>query len=439
MPADERAFCPTCGCPWNYHVVNGCSGPSRGEDGGDDKVVVITDYMPATEPGMRDGRAGAPAAGVPISGNGQERRSRARALGRLRAADIQGEAVSWLWAGRVPLGMVTVVAGFPGVGKSTLNYDLAARISREGKPVLVATAEDHLAAVVRPRLEAATADLDRVHLVTEGITLPDDVGRLRDAVAELEAALVIIDPLVAFIGDTVNTHRDHHVRRVLAPLAELAEGTGAAVLVVIHTNKGMDAEPLLRISGSIGFTGAARSVLLAAEDPQDDSRRILAVVKSNLAQFPAPLAYRLAGVSLEGGIETSRVEWLGEAPEVDVRALLARRDPEERTQLDEATDFLRESGVLETARAAKALEREAKGAGIATRTLQRARQRLAVPVWKDGYPGVWYWGPRPADPDSRSRQRHLGEMAGSTRPAETESTGPDLANGHGFGESLETP
>ena len=83
----------------------------------------------------------------------------------------------------------------------------------------------------------------------------------------LDVALVTLDPLVAFIDDGINTHRDHHVRRVLAPLADLAESTGAAVVVVIHTNKGEGNDPLMRISGSIGFSGAARSVLLAADDP----------------------------------------------------------------------------------------------------------------------------------------------------------------------------
>ena len=68
---------------------------------------------------------------------------------------------------------------------------------------------------------------------------------------------------------------------------------------MIHTNKGNGTEPLMRISGSIGFTGAARSVLLAADDPQDEGRHILAVVKSNLADMPAPLAFRLTGVVLE--------------------------------------------------------------------------------------------------------------------------------------------
>jgi putative DNA primase/helicase len=232
----------------------------------------------------------------------------------IRASLVTAVKVAWLWLQRVPMAMLTILTGSPGVGKSTMLYDLAARCSREGRRVLIVTAEDHLAAVVRPRLEAAGADLDLIHIVVDPITLPEDAGNLEKLVRDLDAALLTLDPLVAFIGDSVNTHRDHHVRRVLSPLADLAESTGAAVVVVIHTNKGSDSEPLMRISGSVGFTGAARSVLLAADDPNDEGRRILAVAKSNLAEFPPPLAYRLAGVELDNEIITSKVEWLGEAP-----------------------------------------------------------------------------------------------------------------------------
>jgi hypothetical protein len=318
----------------------------------------------------------------------------------VRAADVRPEVVEWLWENYVPRGMTTVVGGFPGVGKSTIDYDLAARVSRQDEVVLVLTAEDHLAAVVRPRLEAAGADLNLVRIVTIPITLPEDVGQLKEIVQEFEATLVIVDPLVAFIGDGINTHRDHHVRRVLAPLADLAEETRAAVVVVIHTNKGAGTEPLMRISGSIGFTGAARSVLLAADDPQDEGRRILAVVKSNLAEMPPPLAYRLVGVDLGNGIVTSRVEWLGEAPEVDVQQLLAGRDPERETVIGEAMDFLRELGVQDRALAQTILVRDAKTQGIEERTLQRARRRLGIPTWRHGFGrgGTWYWGPRDGAP-----------------------------------------
>ncbi|MDP9297674.1 MAG: AAA family ATPase [Actinomycetota bacterium] len=339
----------------------------------------------------------------------------------MAASAITSERIEWLWPGRVPIGMVTVAAGFPGVGKSTILYDLAARTTRSGKGVLIATAEDHLAAVVRPRLEAAGADLGLVRVYIAPLTLPDAIGDIRRIVQEYDVALVTVDPLVAFIGDEVNTHRDHHVRRVLAPLSELAEESRVACVVVIHTNKGVDTDPLMRISGSIGFTGAARSVLLAADDPQDEGRRILAVVKSNLAEYPAPLAYRLVGENLPGDITTSRVEWLGEAPEVDFRELLARRDPEDRSAREEAIEFLRASGVLQDARQAKELLGEAAGLGISDKTLQRARRALAIPAWHEGFQTPYFWGPRPTEDrvDTMVDTPTLSSLSSMELPAET--------------------
>ena len=228
----------------------------------------------------------------------------------VRAVDVHPISIDWLWTDYVPRGMTSIFGGFPGVGKSTILYDLAARTSREGKVVLIVTAEDHLAAVVRPRLEAAGADLELVRIVTVPITLPDDVSVLRSLIGVYQAALLVLDPLVAFIDDGVNTHRDHHVRRVLAPLADLAEKTGAAVVVVIHTNKGRENEPLMRISGSIGFTGAARTVLLARRSEGRDPTHLRGG-EVQPGRFPPALAYRVVGVQIEGGISTPRIEWLG--------------------------------------------------------------------------------------------------------------------------------
>jgi len=332
----------------------------------------------------------------------------------IRASEIRPERIEWLWQGFVPRGMTTVFTGLPGVGKSTIIYDLIARTTREGSAALVVTAEDHLAAVVRPRLEVAAADLDAVHVYTVDLTLPDDVELLHDIVVKRSAALVMLDPLVAFIGDNVNTHRDHHVRRVLAPLGDLAQDTGAAVVVVVHSNKGTASDPLLRISGSVGFGGAARSVVVAADDPQDEGRRIFGCVKSNLAELPAPLAYRLVGVELNDDIRTSKVEWLGEAPEVDMRELLSVPHPDKRTARDEAIDFLKRSGVYDEAQPAPEILEDAKAHGIGDMTLQRARRALGILVWKQGYPAVTYWGPRP------------DRQSGQTYPVHSVHSGLDL-------------
>lgn len=198
------------------------------------------------------------------------------------ASQVEREEVDWLEPGRIPCGHITGLVGHPGLGKSMYTCDLAARVSRGdlGEPanVLMLSAEDSLAATVRPRLEAAQADLDRVRFVRmehgdgldSDLSFPSDLNELRRLVAELRPKLVVIDPLVSHLDDAVDSHRDHNVRKALAPLRAIADEFGCAVVALMHLNKDTSVDALLRIGGSVGFGALARSVLLLARDPDDE-------------------------------------------------------------------------------------------------------------------------------------------------------------------------
>jgi len=236
--------------------------------------------------------------------------------GVLRLAEVAPRAVRWLWPGRVPLGKLTVLDGDPGLGKSTVVLDLAARVSR-GAPlpddslgdlrgaasVVLLCDEDGIADTVRPRLEAAGADLTRVVAVTavpgpRGLRpprLPFDSLAIIRIVNAHAARLLVVDPLMAYLDAAVTAYRDQTVRAALAPLTLLADRAGVAVVVVRHLTKTGAASSLYRGGGSIGIIAAARSGLLVALDPHDPTgqRRVLATTKGNLAQ-PAPaLIYTL--------------------------------------------------------------------------------------------------------------------------------------------------
>jgi hypothetical protein len=265
--------------------------------------------------------------------------------------------------------------------------------------VVICSAEDGLSDTIRPRMDAAGGDPDRVlSLVTvpdgDGerlLSIPEDLDVIGHGIERVGAELVIIDPLMAFLSGDVNSHRDQDVRRALAPLAKLAEETGAAVLVVRHLNKASGGNPLYRGGGSIEIIGAARSALLVARHPDDERRRVLAPLKSNLAP-PAPsLAFILTAAN-NGAV---RVEWKGQSP-LDAAALLsAPADHEERSTLSEAQDFLREVLAAGPVPAAE-VQAEAKDAGISTRTLDRARRAIGVESKREGEPGkrgggTWRW------------------------------------------------
>jgi RecA-family ATPase/5S rRNA maturation endonuclease (ribonuclease M5) len=322
--------------------------------------------------------------------------------GVVRMSDVEAERVSWLWEGRIPRGKLTILEGDPKLGKSTVALDLAARVSRgrtmpDGSPgvdvggVVLLTAEDGLGDTVRPRLEAHGADCTRIVAFQDvpdysddgeriGARLPEiptDVAKLEEIVVEERAALVVIDVLNAYLGGQVNNYRDQDVRRALTPLSKMAERTGAAVVVLRHLNKSRGGKALYAGQGSIGIAGASRSVLLVAQDPDDESelRRILAVTACNVAEPSPALAFRLSSDRDRG---CAVVKWEGvTAHRAD--ELVEHQDPEERLARDDACDFL-EAFLVNGERESREVKKEAQTTGIKPRTLQRAREKLGVVV-----------------------------------------------------------
>jgi len=225
----------------------------------------------------------------------------------VRLSDVTPEEVVWLWKDRIPCAKLTLLEGDPDVGKSLIAYDLAARVSaghpmpldtapHEPAGVVILSAEDGPGDTIRPRLEAAGADVRRIvafsldHALP---TIPDDLTEIERAILSVGARLVIVDPLVAFLGERVRATNDQQVRRALTPLAALTQRTGVAVLAIRHLTKNERASAKYRGGGSIGLLGAARAVFLAAAHPTDPTCKILVPVKTNLSAPPAAVAYRV--------------------------------------------------------------------------------------------------------------------------------------------------
>jgi putative DNA primase/helicase len=157
-----------------------------------------------------------------------------------RVSDVESEAVEYLWNGRLARSHVTLIAGVPGGGKSQISCDVAARITTGtawpdgGRAplgsVIMLNAEDTIKDVIRPRLEAAGADPDRVHVVEAAkeadgrertFDLQQDIAPLKSLVAEIsDVALVVIDPITSYMGTRIDSHRTTDVRAVLEPLVD---------------------------------------------------------------------------------------------------------------------------------------------------------------------------------------------------------------------------
>jgi hypothetical protein len=316
-------------------------------------------YLPSGDDGSKVGVDDFLVAGGTIEGLKALAEDGLRATGPgVLLSNVVPEKVEWLWPGRIPYGKVSIIDGDPGQGKSALTIDLCARITRgrdwpdgggcDPGGAVICSAEDGLADTIRPRLDAAGGDPTKVLALAtvplpgdseRMIEIPADLDLLREAIRQVDARLLIIDPLMAFLPPEADAHKDQHVRRALSPLAKMAESTGCAVVVVRHLNKGGGAV-LYRGGGSVGIIGAARSGMLVAPHPEDDDLRVLAPTKNNLAAHAPTLTFCMREAS-NGAV---RVEWRGETTLTAEAALAGPTDHETRDLRRAVEDLIRDRG-----------------------------------------------------------------------------------------------
>jgi putative DNA primase/helicase len=349
-----------------------------------------------------------------------------------RAADVTTRPVEWYWAGRIPKGKLTMCDGDPDLGKSVVTMDIAARGSTgrdfpDGAPceagnVLIVNVEDGVEDTIVPRLKAHGADLNRVFILssipdsnggTRLLDLPRDLPLLENKVLQRRAKLLIIDPVLTMLGGDAN--KDQDARKALTPIADMAERTGTAVVGVRHLNKSIGLKAIQRGGGNMGLIGVARAGLFFAEHPDDDRLRVMAAHKTNLAEKPPSLSYRIVTSTVHN---TARVEWMG-ATEHDANSLAAGSvSPHEKSELEAAKEFLREE-LKDGPVWAKRVYTDARDAGISERTLRRAKDALRVKSEKVGTEG-WAWS-LPSEDDHGGKVGHVGHV-GHVQNAGTENS-----------------
>ena len=327
-----------------------------------------------------------------------------------RLSDIEAKPVRWLWPGRIARGKVSILAGHPGLGKSQMTASLAAIVTTGGKwpldrtpcdpgNVVIFSAEDDAEDTIRPRLEAAGADLSRIFIIdavnsgeyTRSFNLVCDLSNLSRMLDHFgNVSLVVIDPVTAYLGK-IDSHKTSDVRALLAPLGELAAKHGAAIVCVSHLSKGGSGEALLRVTGSLAFVAAARAAFLVARDNGDKNRRLFLPIKNNIGNDETGLAFTIQSVTLPGGIETSRICWEAEAVSITAdEAMAPDEDPEERSVLDDAKLFLNNL-LADGPVSSKQIRTDAEGAGFSWRTIQRAQNALNIDAYKGGMKEGWFW------------------------------------------------
>jgi putative DNA primase/helicase len=319
-------------------------------------------------------------------------------------SEIKPEALKWLWPGRIPLGKLTLLIGDPGLGKSLVTIDIAARVSRgsnfpdgeccEVGHVIFLSAEDDTADTIRPRLDAAGADVALVHTL-EGmrVTLADNstsdrpfdletgIATLEDALAQVRGVrLIIVDPISAYLGGA-DSNANAEVRGLLSPLASLAARHGVAVLCVTHLRKSAGAA-IHRSIASIAFTAAARAVWAVTPDPSDADRRLMLPVKQNLGPSIEGLAFRI-----ETQDSLPRLAWESGAVDADANEMLSVGFQEDHSARKDAEEWLR-AYLQDGPAAARDAIRAASDNGVSNTTLRRAANSLHVARRKLGGRGA---------------------------------------------------
>ena len=310
----------------------------------------------------------------------------------IRMSEVDTQTVEWLWEPYIPFGKVTIVQGNPGEGKTTLALRLCAACTNrkpfpamaEHEPfnVIYQTAEDGLGDTVKPRLMEADADLDRVLVIDEGkqeLSLSDE--RIERAIRQTGARLIILDPIQAYVGEKTDMNKANEIRPIFRRLAEVAERTGCAVVLIGHLNKAAGGQSAYRGLGSIDFRAAARSVLLIGRVKREPNVRVIIHDKSSLAPEGKPMAFSL-------GTE-SGFSWIGEY-DITADELLSGTGGNTETKTEQAERLILDLLADGKEMASEDIVKAAAEAGISERTVQNAKRSMGGILGARRVGSQWY-------------------------------------------------
>lgn len=337
--------------------------------------------------------------------------------------------VEWLWPDRIAVGKLSVIAGHPGLGKSQLTMNIAARVTtggewpfaegraRQGR-VLVLSAEDDPADTILPRVLAAGGDpamvtvLEAVNALDgrRTLDLSTDIGVLDRALGDDDYVLAIVDPISAYLGSKgkVDSNSNTHIRGVLEPLKRLAEAHRVAVVCVTHLIKAGGREAISSVNGSVAFVAAARTVMIVSKEiveVQDEDgkkekfetgRRVVAVAKNNIGPDGADqtMVYEVGTREVGQGIVAPYIQWAEKKPMTADEAIGYRNEAKPGPKLakkERAAALLRRA-LRDGPVAMTDLVRLAEAEGIGQDTLDNAKKEIGAKSDKaPGQNGCWFW------------------------------------------------
>lgn len=305
-------------------------------------------------------------------------------------SNVAAKPVEWLWYPYIPFGKLTVIQGDPGEGKSTFVINLIALLTRglqmpDGysaggtRVAIYQCAEDGMADTIKPRLEQAGADCNKVaYIIDNDIALTLEDGRIETAIKETGASVFIVDPIQAFIPPDSDMLNATKMRSTLRKLATTAEKYHCAVILVGHMNKGGGTKTLYRGLGSIDIAAIARSVLMISRDEYRPGIRYMYPIKSSLAPEGCAIAFSFkegGGLKWQGKYELNTAQ-LTES--VTVKTSKREKARAKMIQMLESGD-----------KPAKEVYAGLAELGVGSRTVEKVKKELRVQTYRSG--SCWYW------------------------------------------------
>jgi hypothetical protein len=349
----------------------------------------------------------------------------------------------WLARGRIPRGATTILVGEEGIGKSLLWVWITAAVTtgralpgfglpeRSPEKVVIVITEDDWSFQVRPRLELAGADLSMIQVIctdqdgSGSPVFPIDIYLLNDTAA----ALVVVDAWLDTVPSSLNVRDPQHARQALHPWKDVATRTGAAIMLLTHTNRVASSSPRDKYAATIELRKKARMTLYAQQD--EDGLLVVGPEKSNMTGLIAASQFRVAASQVfeaddDGDGTVPYLEYVGEST-MTARDLVSEKHETqhgtEHGSKDEAAEWL-QAFLAEGEREAEAVIKAADKVGISKRTLDRAKKRAGAASRKSAFSGGWVWVLAPKDATKNAKIANetdapqlgnLGDLGGDLR------------------------
>ena len=309
-----------------------------------------------------------------------------QSLGLVRLSDVEPVEVSWLWKPWMPRKHMTLLEGDSDVGKSYLQLLVVAAMTNgrlpngedlEGGPinVLLLASEDEADDTLVPRL--AKLGADRSCIFHESRIFPldaDGIDRLESLIRACNATLVIIDPILSYVGAAVNINAANEVRPVFAALRSLYSRLNVAGWHVRHHGKSFEGKSIKHMGiGSVDIRAVHRSQMVVQWHPDVKGLRLVTHEKHNMSEAEDPFGFEFKHDQLV-------IDW--NPPDV-------RIDGVGQTKIGEAISIIRTRLARDGYVLSRELGDEMNAAGISERTYNRARKECGVDAKKFTYQGEY--------------------------------------------------